>query len=668
MKISFYKSLAFKLSILILLIEVVILTISSVIYYRQFAQQVDARVEGRLQLPASLLENNLLRVVSIRDRETMTLLLGEDVQEVLIIEKNGDVLFTMNDTYRNRNVHEIAELSGYLNDFSDDNKNSIYRDQIDEQNFLVNISDVNIASPTQELTYTIFIRTRIDSSEAEKKGIARVLFTGSLLIISFTTVGIIFFFNRLILKPVNVALQVLQMIRNGDLTARVRLPSAQDEMNILLAGFNEMIRQVEDLINTLEQRVRERTRDLGLASDVSKRITTVLDLNELLQQVVVLTNTSFNLYYSTIFLVDENQQTLQRMASANRTGEKVDEVTQTISLLAEPSVVALAARKRAHVLISDVQHSPLHMSQSSLSETRTELAIPVMLADKLLGVFDLQSDKPGRFSEENLRLLQSLAEQIAIAVQNAQLFEAQLATTDKLRVADRVKSQFLASMSHELRTPLNAIINYSWFIVKGKLGPTTSKQEEALTTVVNSGNHLLNLINDVLDISKIEAGSLELFIQHDIDLKKELQAAVETATTLLTGKNVALNIQMEENVPCISGDRQRILQIILNILSNACKFTEEGSITLRTYQHDHEVVIAVQDTGPGIAPEDYEAVFESFRQTEVGLKQGGGTGLGMAISKRLTEAHGGRLWFESQVGKGSTFYVALSAPGNKETE
>jgi signal transduction histidine kinase len=225
--------------------------------------------------------------------------------------------------------------------------------------------------------------------------------------------------------------------------------------------------------------------------------------------------------------------------------------------------------------------------------------------------------------------------------------------------ADQAKSAFLASMSHELRTPLNAVINFTHFVIDGDTGPVNEQQTELLTQVVNSGKHLLNLINDVLDMSKIEAGSLVLFIEDNIDLNALLHNAVSTGRSLLANKPVRLHIDIEDNLPLVRADRQRILQILLNIVSNACKFTEEGEIRVTALQANKEIVISIADTGPGIAPEDKAMVFEAFKQTTTGLRQGGGTGLGMPIARSLAEAHGGRLWLESEFGKGATFYIAL---------
>ncbi|HEX3053127.1 MAG TPA: ATP-binding protein [Aggregatilineaceae bacterium] len=233
------------------------------------------------------------------------------------------------------------------------------------------------------------------------------------------------------------------------------------------------------------------------------------------------------------------------------------------------------------------------------------------------------------------------------------------AAREQAERADKVKSMFLASMSHELRTPLNAIINLTKFVGLGMYGEVNEEQVDVLKMTEASGKHLLNLINDVLDISKIEAGSLELFVEEGLRIEKIVQLAVEAGRGLLIGKPVAIGQIVEPDLPPITGDEQRVRQIVFNLIANACKFTESGYIAVRAYRSGSEIRVAVSDSGPGIDPEDYDTIFEVFRQAKAGLRKGGGTGLGLPISRRLAEAHGGRLWLESKVGEGATFYVAL---------
>ncbi len=220
-------------------------------------------------------------------------------------------------------------------------------------------------------------------------------------------------------------------------------------------------------------------------------------------------------------------------------------------------------------------------------------------------------------------------------------------------------------MSHELRTPLNAILNFSQFISTGMVGTVNEEQTDLLNKITLSGRHLLSLINDVLDISKIESGALRLFVEDNIDLSKEFEIVASTARGLLADKPVELVTEVDANIPLVTGDRRRIRQTMLNLVSNACKFTEVGSVTLQLKRQEQTILFVVKDTGPGIASEDHDTLFETFRQTDVGLRQSEGTGLGLPISRRLVEAHGGRLWLESSPGEGATFFVSLPIRSDK---
>jgi signal transduction histidine kinase len=260
-------------------------------------------------------------------------------------------------------------------------------------------------------------------------------------------------------------------------------------------------------------------------------------------------------------------------------------------------------------------------------------------------------------SQDEVGQLSAAFNEMANAIQQREISLEE--AREQAERADKVKSMFLASVSHELRTPLNAIINLTKFVALGMYGEINDEQTEMLNNVEASGKHLLNLINDVLDISKIEAGSLELFVEEGLEIDNIIQQAVETAKGLLLQKPITIQYNVEPGLPALTGDEQRIRQIVLNLLANACKFTEEGSISVWAFRQDTEVIISVNDTGPGIDPKDHEVIFDVFRQAKSGVRKAEGTGLGLPISRRLAEAHGGRVWVKSTLGQGATFFVAL---------
>jgi signal transduction histidine kinase len=256
--------------------------------------------------------------------------------------------------------------------------------------------------------------------------------------------------------------------------------------------------------------------------------------------------------------------------------------------------------------------------------------------------------------------VQSLEQKVEERTRELQRALAELSRKSRqLEVASEHKSDFLANMSHELRTPLNAIIGFSQVLRQRLFGPINEKQEEYLDDILSSGNHLLSLINDVLDLSKVEAGQVELEVA-SLSLREALERGVVMVREPATKQGVRLSLELAPGVDLVEGDERRLRQVIFNLLSNAVKFTPEGGeVVVATASRDHEVLISVTDTGPGIPLEDHERIFEEFQQTDVGVQQREGTGLGLALSKRLVELHGGRIWVESEHGHGSCFVFTL---------
>jgi signal transduction histidine kinase len=443
------------------------------------------------------------------------------------------------------------------------------------------------------------------------------------------------------------------------MTAIVQLASITTVLTVGASIFTNALQASIEANATLDHRVTERTRDLEVAADVSRQITTLLDVQPLLQAVVDRAKVGFNLYYVSVFLYDAEQDQLVLEAGTDRAGEVLKAQGWHFDVQQDQGLVSEVARHHQAMIVNDVRNNPQHFANSQLPQTSAELCLPMLLGDKLIGVLDFQSETVNRFSPDDVRVMTTLAEAVAIAVNNANLYSEQVRVAEQLRSLDTMKSQFLASMSHELRTPLNAILNFTEFVTLEMLGPLNEAQQDALTKSLDSGRHLLALINDVLDMTKIEAGMLTLFIEEKIDLRQELNTVIAATHSLFKDKPVAFVHDIDDNLPLIVGDRRRIRQVLLNLLSNAAKFTEQGSITLSVKSKETELLFAVIDTGPGIAPQDHVLIFEPFQQTEAGIQHAGGTGLGLPISKRLVETHGGRLWLESQSGEGAAFYFTL---------
>ena len=290
---------------------------------------------------------------------------------------------------------------------------------------------------------------------------------------------------------------------------------------------------------------------------------------------------------------------------------------------------------------------------------RSLLMVPMLRDGQPVGVVGVGDREPGGLSNKHVALVRIFADQAVIAIENVRLFNELESANRELEAASRHKSEFLANMSHELRTPLNAVIGFSEVLLQRMFGELNPKQDEYLQDIYASGQHLLSLINDILDLSKIEAGRMELELA-DFDLPTAIENALILVRERAGRRGIALHQAVDLRLGPIRGDERKIKQVLLNILSNALKFTPEGGrIGVRAGLADGMAEISVADTGVGIAPEDQEAVFEEFRQVGTAAKKVEGTGLGLALSRKFIELHGGRIWVQSQVGVGSTFTFTI---------
>ena len=604
-----------------------------------------------------------------------------------------------------------------------------------------------------------------------------------------------------------------------------------DEPGVQSDGAQAVMRAVAERLSAhldnlrLNEEAQRRASALINVAEVSATTSTTLEVDRLLQAVTDLTKERFGLYHAHIYLLDEKANTLLLAAGAGDVGREMTAEGWRI-LLAQPnSIVARAARSRQGVIVNDVFADPDHFPNPLLPETRSEMAVPLIVGDQVIGVLDVQSERPYAFSQEDVQIQTTLAAQVAVAVQNARQYEQtqtalaetqrqarrmallaqisekitvadsldeiyeiaaneatqlfpsdrvtlslldetgekaqvialggergsvpvgipqpivgtltekairsrkavvihdpnpqrginssmivplingpnvlgtinigskqlnlydaqdenltfqmasllsaaienqslyaeQEATVKRLRELDELKSSFLANMSHELRTPLNSVIGFTDVMLEGLDGPLTDDMETDLKIIQNNGHHLLNLINEILDMAKIEAGRMELDLEQ-VNLHDMVHDIVAITTPLSREKGLSLSMvaKSDRDVTEIEGDNKRIKQVLLNLASNAIKFTAKGHVNMEIERLGDVVQIRVQDTGAGIPPEQVERIFEAFRQADnSATRKAGGTGLGLPISRRLVEMHGGRLWVESAVDVGSTFFVEL---------
>jgi signal transduction histidine kinase/ActR/RegA family two-component response regulator len=412
---------------------------------------------------------------------------------------------------------------------------------------------------------------------------------------------------------------------------------------------------------------RRRADQLQTAAVIARDSTGTLALDVLLDRAANLIRVGFNYYHVAIFLLDEDREKARVKAATGEAGAEMKQAGYSLNV-GSRSVIGYVAQYGQPLVINDISQDPIHRPSPLLPDTRAETGIPLKIGQKVIGVLNVQTDKVNAFEPDDVSVLQTLADQLAIAVENARSYELSLNAVDEMRKADQLKSQFLANMSHELRTPLNSIIGFSRVIIKGIDGPITELQQQDLTAIYNSGQHLLNLINDILDLSKIEAGKMELNFEENVNLADLINSVMSTAAGLVKDRPIKLYHELAPDLPGVRADPLKIRQVLLNLLSNAAKFTEQGSITIKaSLQHDverqTEVLISVTDTGAGISPDDLKKLFQPFSQVDASAtRKTGGSGLGLSISRHLVEMHGGRIGVESEVGKGSSFYFVLPTP------
>jgi PAS domain S-box-containing protein len=438
-------------------------------------------------------------------------------------------------------------------------------------------------------------------------------------------------------------------------------PLSEEEQR-LLEEFSSQVAEALESARLLEQ-TQKRAVELETVSRVSAATSTILERDKLLQAVVELTKRSFGLYHAHIYLLDPLSGALVLAAGAGTPGETMVAQGWSIPIDHAGSVVARAARERSWQIVNDVHGESGFLPNPLLPDTRAELAVPMIVGNRLMGVLDVQADAPNSFTEEDAQIQTSLANQIAIALQNATLYQEQLATTEQLREFDRLKSEFLASMSHELRTPLNSIIGFADVLLEGIDGELNERMEEDVRLIRNSGEHLRNLIGDILDMSKIEAGMMDLRYETIDIAAMETEIRAFARTQMMTyDKDLEFELEIDRETHKVSADRTRFKQVLFNLLSNAIKFTTEGSVRLHIGGDGDDMLVTVEDSGIGIDDANIPIVFEQFRQVDGSLtRTAGGTGLGLPISKSLVELHGGKIWVESEVGKGTRFHFTLPA-------
>jgi len=476
---------------------------------------------------------------------------------------------------------------------------------------------------------------------------------------------------RGLVRPIRTLQEGAQRIGEGELDQKIEVKTG-DELEALADQFNRMTAQLKESYAGLEKKVEERTAELTetlrqqtATSEVLKVISrSTFDLKPVLDTMIENAVSLCNADGGVLFRPDSDGN--YRPAVEFHTGVRSDLLGRLDDEPIRPdrrSATGRAVVECRTVHIPDVGADPDfgRKDLSGIAGFSTILAVPMLREGAPIGVITLSRSGDARpFTESQIELVTTFADQAVIAIENVRLFNEIQDKSRQLEIAGQHKSEFLANMSHELRTPLNAIIGFSEVLVEKMFGELNAKQEDYLKDIHSSGKHLLSLINDILDLSKIEAGRMDLE-PSSFDVPNALANALTLIRERATRHSIALELQVDPQMGEIHADERKFKQILLNLLSNAVKFTPDGGkVEVSAKKDGATLEVAVRDTGIGIAPEDQQAVFEEFRQ--VGrhyTNKNEGTGLGLALTKRFVELHGGRLWLESEPGKGSTFTFTI---------
>jgi signal transduction histidine kinase len=504
-------------------------------------------------------------------------------------------------------------------------------------------------------------------AEAYETLYASMLRTSTLFLIGLGMALIAsWFLARRVVRPVRILREGVERIGTGDLGYRLDLKTG-DEIEVLADEFNKMTTQLQESYSNLEQKVEDRTRELTESLEQQTATSEILgviasshtDVQPVLDAVAERAARLCDANDAQIFRLEDNFH--RRVASfgplpAPGLTELFPVNRDTVSGRSILERRAIHVRDLAVEVDTEYPASRIYLERFG---TRTILAMPLLREGTPVGGIVIRRTEARPFSEKQIALLKTFADQAVIAIENVRLFQEIQDKNEQLEAANRHKSQFLANVSHELRTPLNSIIGFTRIVLRRTGEQIPTLQKDNLQKVLVSSEHLLSLINELLDLAKIESGRMEVYAE-TFQLSDVVRMATSTVEPMLKNGRVKLVAEIASDIPPLKTDRDKLKQAVLNLLSNAAKFTEKGEIKVAAWQDNGNVKLTVSDTGIGMKKEALDYIFDEFRQADMSsTRRYGGTGLGLAIVKRFINLMGGDIGVESEVGKGSKFTITI---------
>ena len=476
-----------------------------------------------------------------------------------------------------------------------------------------------------------------------------------------------YFLARRVIQPVRILREGVERIGTGDLGHRLNLKTG-DEIEVLADEFNKMTSQLEESYANLEHKVEDRTRELTESLDQQTATSEVLkvisrsafDLQPVLETLI---ENATKLCGADKGYIHRLRGDVYTMAVSYGASDEFKTFMKEhpIHASGRETLVGRVVLERRPVHIPDVLSDPDYKwsEAQKAGGYRTLLGVPMLREGMPIGVIVIWRERVEAFTDKQIALVTTFADQAVIAIENVRLFQEIQDKNEQLEAANKHKSQFLANVSHELRTPLNSIIGFTRLVLRKTEGQIEKLQKDNLQKVLISSEHLLNLINGLLDLAKIEAGRMEAYVE-SFKLDEVMRMTIATVEPLLKDGRVKLVTEIAPDIPTLKTDRDKLKQSVLNLLSNAVKFTEKGEIKVAAWRDNGSLKLTVSDTGIGMKKEALDLIFEEFRQADMSsTRRYGGTGLGLAIVRRFINLMGGEIVVESEEGKGSKFTITL---------